>query len=154
MTIYGLQYDTVGTLPFTPALQAFYYNGRYAHRPYTLGRGRIWIDVTGANPGQCFWLDVETGDADPTQVPGWIAERGGGGVYCNRSTLPQVLTELNGHFCGLWLATLDGTTDPAIELPHNVRLLAVQAFPAAMTGINADLSVVVDRTYWDTRAVM
>jgi hypothetical protein len=52
----------------------------------------------------------------------------------------------------LWVATLDGTVDIG-RVPGVGRLVAVQAFPASMTGHNADLSVVVDEPYWRARAL-
>jgi hypothetical protein len=51
----------------------------------------------------------------------------------------------------LWVATLDGTVD--VVVPISGRLVAVQAFPASMTGMNADLSVVVDEAYWQGRSL-
>lgn len=152
---YGLQYDTVGGVLGVP-LQAFYFNGRFAHRPVTFGRGRVWIDVTGGAPLDCHWLDVEKEDATPDRVPTWNAERHHGtgqwgGAYCDRSTLPKVL-EANGTLpLDLWLATLDGTVPDAADLglPPNVHLVAVQAFGAETAGFRADASVVVDAHYWD-----
>jgi hypothetical protein len=155
MTVYGLQFDTTGSLPFTPALRAFYINGRYASKPQ-YGPGRVYIDVLATDPAGAFWLDVEAGDATPGSVPGWLDARkaaglGVGGIYCNRSTLPQVVAAASGRRFALWLATLDGTIPgaAAIELADTATLCAVQAYPAAMVGgINVDISVVVDRAYW------
>jgi hypothetical protein len=159
MTAYGIMYDTDGHLPFLPRLQAFYFNGRAAHRPVTFGRGRVWIDVTGAAPWDCHWADVETGDIAPEHFPGWNHARhqataDWGGFYCNRATLPKVLEHLGSAPADLWLATLDGTSDPAdipelAQLPATVRLVAVQAYPAAMTGGHWDESVIVSQDYWE-----
>jgi hypothetical protein len=156
MTIYGVQFDTVSPLPFVPALQAFYINGRYAHKPVTYGRGRVWVDVNGTDPAGAFWLDVETGDAAPVQVPGWLSKRavaglGEGGIYCGRALLPAVLHHAGQRPFSLWLATLDGNTTPDVSLPATVTLSAVQAIPRQMLGFNADLSVVTDRAYWAER---
>jgi len=155
MTIYGLQFDTTGGLPFTPALQAFYVNGDYATPP-RYGPGRVYIDVLGTAPRGAFWLDVERGDATPAAVPGWLDARqeaglGAGGIYCNRSSYPDVVQAADGRPFSLWLATLDGTVDVVVT-PPNVSLVAVQAFPAAMVGPNADVSVVVNEAYWTGRA--
>jgi hypothetical protein len=155
MTIYGVQFDTISPLPFVPALQAFYVNGAYAHHPVTYGRGRVWIDVNGSDPKEAFWLDVEKGDATPGQVPGWLDVRkaaglGNGGIYCDRSALPDVIRSASGRGFSLWLATLDGTI-PDMTLPATVTLCAVQSIPAAMLGFNADLSMVVNEAYWHDR---
>ena len=159
MTAFGIMYDTDGVLPFVPKLQAFYFNGSAAHRPVTFGRGRTWIDVTGAAPWDCHWADIETGDIAPEHFPGWNHARHQatgewGGFYCNRSTLPKVLEQLGPIPADLWLATLDGTADPAdipevAQLPPTVRLVAIQAYPEAMTGGHWDESVIVSQDYWE-----
>lgn len=162
MTTYGLQFDSVGTagravLAFAPRLTSYYVNGKYAHQPYEVGRGRVWIDVNGTAPTKAYWLDRETGDASAAGVPGHLDARkplGGGGVYCNRANLPGVISAAGGRTFGLWLATLDGSIPTAadLRLPSNVRLLAVQAYPASMFGPNVDVSVVVDGAYWTAHA--
>ena len=47
-------------------------------------------------------LDVEQGDANPADAPGWIRRRHAAGapfvtIYCNRSTLPAVQACRPGH---------------------------------------------------------
>ncbi len=158
-TIHGIQFDTAGHLPFTPALQAFYVNGRFAHTPYSVGRGRVWIDVNGTAPNMAFWRDIEKGDGSPEGFGSWLDQRhtatgGPGGGYCDRSNLPAMLASAGRRPWSLWLATLDGTTDPALipelaRLPASVTLAAIQAVPAAMLGFPADMSVVLDPAYWD-----
>jgi hypothetical protein len=159
LEVVGLQWDTIGSLPFTANLHAYYYNGRYATRPVVYGRGKVWIDVLGNAPSAARWLDVEDEDAKPENVPGWLDARKAvagtdAGVYCNRVTLPQVIAAADGRPMDLWLATLDGTIFPteAYSLPSNVHLVAVQAFGSAYLGINADLSMVVDQQYWNAYA--
>lgn len=155
MQIHGLQWDTTGHLPFTPALQAFYVNGAYATAPH-YGRGRVWIDVTGADPRGAMWLDVEKGDATAADVPGWLDQRrpvGEGGIYCNRSNLAAVEAYAGRRPHLLWVATLDGTLD--IAPPPGIGVLAlIQAFPAAMVGLNVDISGVVDLDYWNRHALL
>lgn len=156
-SLYGIQWDTVGRLPFVPSLQAFYLNGRFATSPASYGRGRVWIDVLGGHAAQAYWSDIETGDMVPADVPRQLDERraaglGAGGIYCNRSSLDDVILAADGRDFGLWLATLDGTTDPAVTLPANVTLMCVQAIPASMLGFQADLSVVVNQGYWQAKA--
>ena len=153
---YGLMWDSAtGAIPVGARLRALYFNGRYASPP-AYGRGRVFIDVLASAPGAASWLDVETGDATPGAVPGWLDLRGAAqahnrGVYCNRGNLPAVIRAAAGRQFNLWLATLDGTIPATadLQLPSSARLVAVQAFGAAMLGFNADLSVVVDRAYWD-----
>jgi len=150
--IAGLQFDSTDHLPFTPKLQAFYINGRFAVPP-RYGRGRVYIDVTGAAPRGAMWLDVEKGDATPDRVPGWLDERhaaglGWGGIYVNRGQLAAVEAAASHRPHLLWVATLDGTLDIA-PVPGIGVLTLVQAFPAEMVGgINVDVSAVVDRDYW------
>jgi hypothetical protein len=79
------------------------------------------IVVSAAHAGDI--LDVETGDATPEQVPGWVRAFNRPGrrrptVYSARSTWPAIVAALEG--AGLsaaavdwWAATLDGTTDVA-----------------------------------------
>ena len=159
MTVYGLQFDSIAPLPFTPALQAHYVDGAVSKwsGKITYGRGWVWIDATGASPRAAFWRDIEQGDGTPADFPGWLDQRhaaglGWGGGYCSRDLLPDMIRCAGTRPWSLWLATLDGTTDPGLTLPSTVTLVAVQAFPAAMTGgLPADVSVVVDQAYWERR---
>lgn len=157
MQTYGLQWDSANDLPFMQgAIVARYYNGRYAYRPVSFPRGRVWIDVMGNAPNDCHWADVESGDLTPQAFPPWNNARHQmtgewGGFYCNRSTLPQVLEVLGSMPADLWLATLDGETDPPelATLPSTIRAVAVQAFPASVAGIAADCSLVINQAYWN-----
>ncbi len=163
-SICGLMWDstTPEVIPSYALLRALYVTGRGAVRP-AFGRGRVYIDVLGNAPQLAFWADVETGDITPDHFAGWLDRRhaagaGWGGGYCNRATLPAMVSAAGRRPWSLWLATLDGHADPAViaelaSLPPNVTLVAVQAFPAAMTGGNADLSVVVSRAWWAGRAL-
>jgi hypothetical protein len=151
--ISGFQWDSTDVLPFVPALQAQYANGKF-RAPLKYGKGRVFIDVTGGLPNGAMWLDVERGDATVADVPGWLDERaryGEGGIYCNRDTLPAVEQAAGDRPHLLWIGTLDGTID--IPLPPGTgHLVAVQAFPAPWLPVHADLSVVVDPGYWATHA--
>jgi hypothetical protein len=157
MQVFGTQWDSAsGDIPAGAKLRALYVNGRFATRPATYGRGRVWIDVNGSAPHAAFWLDVERFDATPGQVPGWLDERrragfGTGGIYCDRSTLPAVTAAAGDRPHYLWIATLDGTVNVAV--PETGHLVAVQAYPASMLGPDADLSIVVDEPYWLERAL-
>ena len=108
--------------------------------------GFVRINVNG-DPSQGDCLDVETGDATPDMLDGWLRARTAQGVtdlavYCNRSTLPAVLTatSLDPYH---WVATLDGT----LWIPGYTALVgpaAVQILPASLTGANVDLSIVLE----------
>lgn len=159
-TIQGCQFDSVGSLPFSPALRALYINGDFAARPVTYGRGRVWVDVTGADPLGAFWRDIEKGDGDPASFPRHLDARRhaglGGGGYCSRATLPAMLEAAGERPWSLWLATLDGTADPSLipelaQLPSHVTLIGIQALPASMLGFNADLTLILDADYWNSR---
>ncbi len=150
MQVYGFQWDSTDTLPFTPSLQARYANGKYRSALH-YGKGSVFIDVTGGLPNGAMWLDVEAGDATVADVPGWLDERarfGEGGIYCNRSTLEAVELAAGDRPHLLWVATLDGTTDIA-QPPGAGHLVAVQAFGAEMLPVHADLSIVIDAAYWE-----
>jgi hypothetical protein len=156
MITYGLQFDSTGTLPFEPALRLEYVNGRYAPQKITYGTGRVWIDVIGNMPTAAAWIDVERYDVPISRIPGWLDERaaaglGTGGVYVSRSNLAAAEKAAGSRPHMLGIATLDGTID--IPAPRGFGILTfIQAFPAASVGINADVSVVVDRDYWQGRA--
>jgi hypothetical protein len=151
--IYGFQWDSTDTLPFQPALQAKYVNGKYASR-IQYRRGLVWIDVIGNMANAARWFDVESGDGGPGSVPGWLDSRHqhmgrpDGGIYCNRDTLPSVEEAAGDRPHDLWIATLDGTVDLVLP-PGAGHLVAVQAFPAEWLPVHADLSVVVDPGYWE-----
>ena len=158
MQVHGLQWDSAaGDFPRRARLKALYVNGEFATRPVRYRRGLVWIDVTGAAPGGAFWLDVERGDSTPGHVAAWLDARaasgaGPGGIYCDRSALPAVEDAAGSRDHWLWVATLDGTAD--VTLPGGCgRLAAVQDYPASMVGLDADLSIVVDRDYWSAHAL-
>lgn len=152
----GLMWDstTPELIPGWARLKALYINGRFASHP-DYGRGRVFIDVTGAAPFAAEVLDVETGDASPEHVPGWLQARARteiGTVYCNRDTLPHVLDAAGSQAFDLWLATLDGSV-PHVELPAHVELVAVQAIPATIAGANVDISAVISQRWWNAHAL-
>ena len=157
MGIYGTMWDSASAAwPPGAALRALYVNGKYATRPATYGKGRVWIDVTGAAPHAASWLDVETGDATPAHVPGWLDARDipdDQGIYCSMDTLAAVEAAAAGRPHGLWIATLDGTAAPLMPITGGV-LVAVQCLPAAMLGFDADMSVIVSESYWLAHALI
>jgi hypothetical protein len=110
------------------------------------------ITVTG-DPS-CNILDVENGDARPSDVPNflraWKHEHPhgeDGTIYCSRDTLAEVQLSLYpiGLTFNLWLATLDGSQPRTIENPATSRLVAVQY--AGGPDADYDVSVVYDRSW-------
>jgi hypothetical protein len=53
----------------------------------------------------------------------------------------------------LWIATLDGTMSVTVPAFNGV-LVAVQAIPAKFLGFNADMSVIVNESYWNEHALV
>ncbi len=154
--MFGLMWDstTPELIPGWARLKALYINGKFATHP-DYGRGRVFIDVTGAAPFAAEILDVEKGDATAAHVTQWLAERARtevGTIYCNRSTLPDVIHAAGSAPFDLWLATLDGSI-PSVDLPPHVELVAVQALSAGITGANVDLSAVVSQRWWNAHAL-
>lgn len=91
-------------------------------------------------------LDVETGDAIPTWVPGWLRLRRAHGltpvVYVNRANQGAVLSAciaagVAPPLC--WLSTLDGSK------PWAAGVVAIQYAGQAITGQHYDLSEVSDQ---------
>ena len=119
-------YDAVtpSAIPDGAAMVAGYVNGTYANLlalrarfPHAL---LVGISVTAeADDGQV--LDVETGDATPSEAPGWVVRRRAAGVdptvYCNASTWPSVqaaFTDAHVAAPHYWIADYDGNpTIPA-----------------------------------------
>jgi hypothetical protein len=121
-----------GRGPWSPADWA-----RFGKRP------QIRYNVTG-DPTRGNALDVETGDATPAMAPAWWDHRHVAGVpqlavYCNRSTLPEVLAAMGGRQFFLILATLDGSIPAEYE---GRRVDAVQFAGAQLTGGHWDATLV------------
>ena len=84
---------------------AIYANGDYPSSRDTVKKqfpsARIFtIDVLNTDPAGCGIADVENGDMQPSDVPGWVDRRlrAHPGVlcriYCNQSTWPSVKSEV------------------------------------------------------------
>ena len=55
---------------------ATYADGPYAAQPSQVsGKQVLWIDTNGSDPGRASVLDVEPGDATPTQAAQWVQQR-------------------------------------------------------------------------------
>lgn len=157
-TIYGYMWDSATQdFPKNSKLNALYYNGLYAHKPYSVGPGKVWIDVFGTAYGNASILQIDGTAAEVTTLVNlsrsWVVKRspiGAPTIYCNRSQLPRVQAELHGLYYYIWLSTLDGTIPAAVT--GGGTLAAVQYKGAAQTGINADQSAVINDTWWKLHA--
>ena len=119
-----LMFDSVdpASVPADSTMVAGYVNGTYANLPGLRARFPhalvVGISVT-ADADAGVVLDVETGDAAPTEAPGWVLKRRAAGVdptvYCNASTWPAVSSAFTAagvaapHY---WIADYDG--DPTV----------------------------------------
>jgi len=109
----------------------------------------ILIDRGLGDPlGLASVADVETGSLSVSRIREWHSRKTAQHiqditVYCSRDWLPAVEGALSGLAWFKWLATLDGTC----ALPGFTPLrapAAVQCFSAAMLGIHADGSLVLE----------
>lgn len=138
----------------SPALVAGYVNGRYEWGPAEWNlfphSVHVTISVTAAADAGDV-LDVEKGDASPSQVLGWVERRKASGlhrptVYCARSVIPAVRratgTLLLGRDYDIWVADWTG-------VPHSVTAPGPGA-PAACAAVQYkstsgwDVSIVED----------
>jgi hypothetical protein len=154
--VYGVMFDSASQdFPDDSLLNAYYFNGHYAHIPYKVGQGAVWIDVLNNAPKSCSWLDVETGDATPADVPGWLDARnmpGDQGIYCSIDSVAAVNSYAAKRPFNLWVSTLDGNPFPIVPSISGT-LVAVQCIPASMLRFNGDMSVVVNENYWKEHAL-
>lgn len=140
---------------------ALYGDGQYTASPAAFsllrrfGVKTVDITVTGS-PGLKVGRvagDIEPGDLTPALAAEWAAEEKHAGewpaLYVNRTNKPAVISATIAagiepvRDFGLWVATLDGTftdTDGS-DLRDAPGVVAVQAFPANLLGIDADGSV-------------
>lgn len=154
--ICGVAWDstTPAAIPGWARLRLLYGNGRYA-QPLSYGKGRMYIDVTGAAPLACGILDVERYDASPATAPGWLDARARAGmglstIYVNRSNLAAVQQACGRRSYWLIVATLDGTIIESVT--GGGMLAACQALPASMLGGNVDEDLVVSSIWWNQHA--
>ena len=111
-----------------------YANGRYAwpkeeiERFIEAGKRVHKVDVNGNAVQLADILDVEPFDAAPNQVAAWVDERwrthSTAAVYCSRSTVPSVITELRGRAVLPDRRRLDGRAphaDPGPPAPGRGR---------------------------------
>src|SRR6185437_10751663 len=142
-----LDSTTPAVLPVNVGMIAGYINGRYAWTPAEFGKfpgARVRINVTGVH-GRGTVLDVESGDAKPSDAPGWYDSidwiaKSQLAIYCNRTTLPAVIDAMGKRDWRLWLATLDGSM-PITYLGRHVDAVQVLDL-GAHGGPNIDVSFV------------
>jgi hypothetical protein len=147
-----IMYDSVtpSAIPTNAALVAGYVDGRYAWSGAEWARFPHSVKVriaTRASTNDGHVLDVEQGDATPTQATRWVVMRRAAGVdpsvYCNASTWPSVRAAFESagvappHY---WIAHYDGLT----AIPSGA--VAKQYNDPPRSGGNYDISAVAD--YW------
>ena len=141
-----------------------YFNGTASAWPADViaterARGQLLalVDVLGDAPYGAAILDVERGDVTaPEIIRAWVIARNqfrrDAVVYCNRSTLPTVISALASEPCRIWLANPADNgeppmTVPDLGLPAHITLLGVQYVLSPRSGGNYDLSVFYDDTW-------
>lgn len=151
---------TLGDVPLTVQVAAFYGTGLYAVHPQQVEArfpharyGHCSIDVNGSMPSASA-RDWETGDKAGSLEQWVIAHNKATGrkdavVYCNKSTIPEVRRLTGSQVLGvdyfLWVATLDGTVFGPAQYPH---VVANQVKGAQLTGGHWDESLVFDGALW------
>ena len=148
-----LLYDSITAkdIPLTAAMVGGYVNGTYKWSATDWNRFPHAIHVpiaTQANINNGVVLDIETGDALPSQGPDWVLRRRAAGidpsVYCNLSTWPLVIKEFvrqgvtQPHY---WIARYD---NKAAMIANAVA--KQYADPAMHNQGHFDLSIAAD--YW------
>jgi hypothetical protein len=116
------------------------------------GQRVVYLDRGNGDPGdKATIIDVERGTYNPSHVPAWYDYKAARKLpfltyYCQRSTVAAVQAVIGGRHMYRHIATLDGSLNvPGFTLFESPDL--VQAFPAAMLGIHADLSLVFCPTW-------
>jgi len=115
----------------------------------------VWIERGLGDPlGLATILDVEGGAVRPAQAPVWYDRRHAQGaksltVYCNRSTLAEVDTEMGPRNFYRWVARLDGISAVPGFTPGKSPA-AVQIMGAAALGFHADASLVFQDAWQPT----
>jgi hypothetical protein len=140
-------------LPVNIGMVGGYVNGARSQWPHVAWQRfpnskHVRINVTGApNRGNC--LDVEAGDATPSDAPVWYdsvtwCPKQDLAVYCNRSNVQNVIQAMGNRPWHLWLSTLDGTKLTVID---GKRVAACQFLGEIVLGVNMDLSEVYDDSW-------
>src|ERR1035437_2736494 len=142
---------TMGAIPTSAKMVAFYVDGLYANGTACKARFpnaiRVGIAVFPSTDDGVV-LDCETGDATPSQCPGWVVKRRGHGVdptvYCSESVWPQVQAAFAANKVAqphYWIAAY-----PGIGQKLYAGSIAHQYADPPGSGGNFDLSIVAD--FW------
>lgn len=149
-----LMVDSVvpGILPVNVGLVAGYVNGKYKWKKADWDRfpdsQHVRYNVTG-EPNRGNALDVERYDATAADAPKWWdsvtwCPKADLAIYCNRSTVPSVISAMGKRPWVLILATLDGSR----PVSQNGKMVsAVQSWGAKQLGTNIDISEVFNNTW-------
>jgi hypothetical protein len=133
-----LMFDGISatTVPAGAAIYAGYVDGKWAsYQPLADAYpGALHVSITTEATGSARVLDVETGDALPTQAPAWVTkERANGNawpvVYMNASTWPAVRAAFTAQNVAeplYWVAAY--VTDPSTPPVIPDGVLAVQFY--------------------------
>lgn len=150
--------DTVhpDLMPIDDSYQAVlaYRDGPYrwstaqAMRYHAAGKLIYPISVLGEDPHLAQVIDCEPGDVTVTEAVDWVRRRNelhhDGTVYADLSTIRSLLHVIGDEPAWLWIAFWRGQPElPAISLPPNVRIAAVQYSGAAIW----DLSAIISREW-------
>ena len=107
---------SASAIPTNVPVVAGYVDGRYVWSAADWNRfpNAVRITIATQASSQADVLDVETGDATPADVPGWVGRfnrpsRRRPTIYCNRSTWAAVKAALGTTEVDYWISTLDGT---------------------------------------------
>lgn len=154
----SVSYAAVGPVDWPDKIG--YFNGRIsAWTPEEIAESRrrgqliALVDVLGNAFKDASILDWERGDVQsPAVLHAWVQARnqyrGDATVYCARSSVPTVVAALRGEKCNLWVCSLTDSGEPPLivpdfgELPHNVRVVAVQYVLAPRSGGDYDMSII------------
>lgn len=136
------------TIPADVPLVAGYVNGFQSQWParawnrFTNATRKFRIDVRGDMPLDSDVLDIEAGNAQPADAPGWIDTRERADItthriYADRSTMPKIVAACGGRSFKRWIADWTG-------IPHQAAGAdATQwANPQYGSGGNFDVSLV------------
>lgn len=109
---------TASHIPLDTPVVAGYVDGFYAWSTadWALFPHAIRLTIATRSSNQADILDVENGNATPSEAAGWVdrfdrPNRRRPTIYCSRSAWPQVRWALGARVVDYWISTLDGTQD-------------------------------------------
>ncbi len=113
-----LMYDSVSAslIPTTAEVVAGYADGLYAWSAADWARfpNAVKLSIAVHPANQADVLDIENGDATPSDAPGWCDRFHRPGrrrptLYCSRAAWPSVKYFVGARQVDYWISTLDGT---------------------------------------------